>query len=265
MFISRLRWRVTLALGVAAAAAVTLVVPAGASTGARQVSPEMAGYSATNAQFKRMEAQVFLRNPAQYRGVVASYRHSIQFWSSGVVVTVGVRASTSGTSYTPYATIYNRSTHQVISSNPNATGFRPFGFGKELSLLIRYWPASGNLYMAGDVGGEPSFTSTYTLTAQLSFTQARVGTEFGSSPWDGSYSYTPPAASVKVARYAAILVSYSSFQEPLGSRQWVHHKVLANTGQQLVAVPHDLYNGGASFQTWFEPRSAESSNQPTAP
>ena len=131
------------------------------------------------------------------------------------------------------------------------------------------WPARrGTLYPRSDGCGHFGFQSSYTVTGQ-SFTQARVGTEFGSSPWDASYSYTPPAGDVRIATYNKVaLTSYSGRTATLWS-WWVHHKVLANTGQQTgsdwVAVPSDAYNGGASFQTWFVPKSAQSSSQPTAP
>jgi len=50
---------------------------------------------------------------------------------------------------------------------------------------------------------------------------------------------------------------------------WVHHKLLANTGQQSgsdwVAIPDDLTDGGASFRTWFVPQSGQSPKQPTVP
>jgi hypothetical protein len=280
--VSRLRWRATLALGAAAAAVLALAVPAGASTGTAQISPEQAGYTATGAQFEMVRGDVYLRKPAQYAGEVASLGHSVQLWSSGLVVTVGVRASTSGGGYTTYATIYDRSTHQVIASNPNASTCDKYGNchpgpaildpGFALGLAIGYVPASGNLSMAefytDSLGDETDFYSFYTATGQ-SFTQARVGTEFGSSPWDGSYSYTPPASYVKVARYTSVsLTSYSGHIATLWS-WWVHHKLLANTekqtGSDWVAVPTDLVNGGASFQTWFVPKSAQSSSQPTAP
>ena len=56
------------------------------------------------------------------------------------------------------------------------------------------------------------------------------------------------------------LTSYSGHTASLSS-WWVHHKLLANTGQQSgsdwVAVPADLSNGGASFQTFFLPQSAQ--------
>jgi hypothetical protein len=68
-----------------AVVAVVLAGPgaAGASTGTAQISPDQAGYTATGAQFRHISASVYLRNPAQYAGEVASFGHSVQLWSGG--------------------------------------------------------------------------------------------------------------------------------------------------------------------------------------
>jgi hypothetical protein len=288
MSISSIRWRAASALTTAAAAAaavLALATPAGASTGTAEISPEQAGYTATGAQFKLITATVFLRQPGQYAGQVASLGDSVQLWSSGLVVSFGVTAGTSGGGYTTYATIYDRSTHQVIASNPNAQscddhdncspGPATLNPGHTLDWGIGYDPASGQLSMSGDYNDvnsssvdTPSFTMHYTAPGQ-SFTQARVGTEFGDSPWDGSYSYTPPAQTTKIAAFSnAKLITYSGHASTLWS-WWVHHKLLANTEQQSgsdwVAIPTDLTNGGASFQAFFVPQSAQGPNQPVLP
>jgi hypothetical protein len=272
----------------AAAAVLALAVPAGASTGTAQISPEQAGYTATGAQFKTITAAVYLRDPGQYTGeVVGGFGHSVQLWSPDLVATVGVTAPRGFGFYSTYAIIYDRSTHQVIVLNPNAVecnaddncapGWNSYDGGSTLTLRISYSPADGHLTMTANVDEGSTFTSSYTATGQ-SFTQARVGTDFSSSwdgtnfsssPWDGSYSYTPPANYVKVAAYNNVsLTTYSGHTSTLWS-WWVHHKLLANTEKQTssdwVAVPTDLFNGGASFQTWFVPKSAQSSSQPTAP
>lgn len=268
MSISSLRWH--LALGAAAAAVVALAVPAGASTGSGWTSPEQAGYVATGARFSRIHAHVYLRNPTQYAGMARSVGHSVQLWSSAIVVTTGVEASTSGKSYAPYATIYDRSTHQVIASNPNAsrcvpyecdpgTG-PPFPVGRDLGLVISYYPATGEVGMGVGIpipgsGGYTIDVGFSYLVGPQSFTQARVGTEFGSSPWDASYKYTPPSMSVKMAAYNNVkLTTYSGRESGLWS-WWVHHKLLANTGHKGVAVPHSLHEGGASFRTWLVPKA----------
>jgi hypothetical protein len=275
------RWLPAAAVMSAAVAAVVLAGPgvAGASTGTAEISPEQAGYTATGAQFKYVDALVYLRNPRQYASEVASFGDSVQLWSADLVVTLGVTASTSGSGYTQYATIYNRSTHTVIASNPNGEFCddnedvcnlppTPFDAGTQLDLSISYSPADGNLEMIEVFSGGFSFVSFYTVTGQ-SFTQARIGTDFGSSPWDGSYSHTPPANYVKAAAYSnATLVTYSGHTSSLRS-WWVHHPLLANTEQQSgsdwVAVPTSLSSFGSSFSTYFVPQSGQGPNQPVLP
>src|SRR5215471_15504751 len=81
MSTSSLRGRAASALvtaGAAAAAVLALTEPAVAVTATAEISPEQAGYTATGAQFKEIDATVFLRNPAQYAGQVAQYSNSIQ-------------------------------------------------------------------------------------------------------------------------------------------------------------------------------------------
>jgi hypothetical protein len=273
MSIGSIRWRLASALiaaGAAAAAVLALAVPAGAAIGTVEISPEQAGYTATGAQFKTITAAVYLRRPAQYSGQVAGFSHSVQLWSPGLVVTLGAQASDAG--YLAVATVYGRSTHQVIASpagqfcylgncGPDPT---PWPLGSTLRLRISYSQADGQLTMTEDEGAA-SFTASYTAAGQ-SFTQARVGTEFGSTPWDGSYSYTPPAQPAKVAAFGSVaLTTYSGHVSTLWS-WWTHHKLLANTGQQSgadwVAIPTDLASGGASFQTWFVPQNQQSRNPP---
>jgi hypothetical protein len=276
MAISSLRWRAAsafIAAAAAAAAVLGLAAPAGASTGTAEISPEQAGYTAAGAQFQSLDARVFLRQPAQYAGQVGQYSHSVQLWSSGLVLTVGVTASTSGTgSYIPYAIIYNRGTHQMIASNPNAEWcddsdncgptIGSIDSGETLIFNLSYNPKTGDVEfraLPGESNG--GFLASYTADTGVSFTQARVGTEFGSTPWDGSYSHTPPAQFTKVGVFSDVgLTTYSGHTSTLWS-WWVHHKLLANTGQQSagdwVATATDLTSGGANFQTWFVPQNQQ--------
>lgn len=112
-----------------------------------------------------ISARVFLRQPTQYASEVASFGHSVQLWTSGLVVTIGVTASTS--------------------------------------------------------------------------------------------------SSANVA-----LTTHSGHRTTLWS-WWVPHQLVANTGQQSgsdwVAVPAGLSSGGASFQTFFVPQSAQSSPRQSRP
>ena len=275
MAIRSLPWRPVVALLAAVAAVLALAMPAGASTGTAQISPEQAGYTATGAQFKTIDARVFLRQPTQYAGEVASFGHSVQLWTSGLVVyrrphrehlRLGLHPLRHDLRPEHPSGDRLESERSVLRTRRFCTPVaRTFFSGVSWTLRINYLPEVGQVVhvrglSATAVCGD-DFTSSYDLTAPQSFTQARVGTEFGSSPWDASYPHTPPASSTKVAAYNSVsLTTYSGHKATLWS-WWVHHKLLANTGQQSgsdwVAVPADLSNGGASFQTFFLPQSAQ--------
>jgi hypothetical protein len=277
MFTSLLRRGVpaVVAVGSAAAAVLVLAAPVGASIGARHTSPEQAGYTADHAQFKEVFANIHLRDPAQYAGIVARYGHGIQLWSADRVVSLSFTASTSGHTYIPNVTIYNRSTHQVIASDPNAK-HRPYrqedwspGVGGPwgadrywTSLSIGYSPATGHLQMMVEDGPtlRDEIMWSYDLPGQ-SFTKARIGTSFGSSPWDATYTYTPPAEPVKAAAYTQVrLTSYSGHTDGLSS-WWMRHKLLAQPySRGLVAIPHNLTSKGHDFRTWFVPKNPQSSS-----
>jgi hypothetical protein len=258
----------------AAAIATSLIMAgtASASTGTTEISPEQAGYTATGAQFKTISAAVFLRQPGRYSGEVASVGQSVQLWSSGLVAVVGFSASTSGSDYTPYAKIFDARSHQLLASNPNAEWcdatdncgptIGSLGFGVTVQFELSYDQKTGDVtFRAYPDEGHEAFLASYTAGTGVSFTQARVGAEFSGDPWTAP-SYTPPAKWTKIAVYNHVrLVTYSGKASTLTS-WWVHHALEANTEAQStsgdwVAVPTNLYNKGASFQTFFVPTSGQ--------
>jgi hypothetical protein len=270
-----------------AVAAAVLAGPgaAGASTGPRYASAEQAGYAATGAQFEVVEAQVYLRNPAQYAGEVGHYSHTVQLWSSGLVAVLGVEASTSGSGYTPYARIFDASSYQLIASNPRAfwcihvnhcgSAIGSFPAGDTVLLTVTYNRATGDIRLEADEllpGSGRAFAADYAAGTGVSFTQARVGTEFGSDPWTAPASFTHPAAWTKLAVYSYVrLVFYNGNGSTLSS-WFAHHKIFmaAITGSliDVEAAPADLYNSGGSlrnvtdFQTWLAPAGVNGPAQP---
>jgi hypothetical protein len=268
MSISSMRWRAASALiaaGAAATAVLALAVPASASTGTTEISPEQAGYTATGAQFRNVTASVFLRNPTQYASEVSGYGHSIQLWSSDLVLVLGVSSSTSSTAgFVPAAIVYDRSTHTVLAETTGATNFPS---GETVTERMHYDVTTGVVtFTAFDPAGR-LFTTTDTVAAAESFREARIGTDFGADPWTAPSSYTPPANFTKIAVYNSVLLTtYSGHISTLRS-WWVHHHLLANTDQNSisgdwVAIPTDLFNSGASFVTFFVPTFAQGPNHP---
>jgi hypothetical protein len=280
MSISTARRRAGSALipaGAAVAAVLALAVPVGASTGTREISPEQAGYTATGGQFRRVDVTVYLRAPAQYASEVGEYSHSVQLWSSDRVAVLGLSASTSGSGYTPYAKIYDASTHQLLATDPEAEWCAPacgvtvgsFPAGDTVTLSLRYYPVTGGVNLtAWDItpGADNGWhlRSLYPVGLGESFTQARVGAEFGSDPWTAPASYTHPAAPTKIANYTGVMLqTYNGTYSTLAS-WFVHHKMFMSTGSltAIQAAPDDLSVGGANFQAFFMPQSAQSPNQP---
>jgi hypothetical protein len=268
-----------------AAAALAGSVTASASTGTRYDSAEQAGYAATGAQFGEVHAIVYLRNPTQYAGEVSQYSHTVQLRSSTLVGVAGLSASTSGSRYTPYAKVFDASSHQLLASDPTAqwcddkgncsATLGSFPAGDTLELGAEYDPVMGYLsFTAVDLSAhDVYFTATYTTGTGTqvngtveSFTQARVGTEFGSDPWTASASFTHPAAWTKIATYYGVLLqTYNGKYSGLAS-WFVHHKIfMAGITGSLIdveAAPTDLSSGGASFQTWLAPAGTSGPAQP---
>lgn len=256
---------------------------ASASTGTTEISPEEAGYSATGAQFQTVGASVFLRNPEQYATEVTGYGHSVQLWSSGLVMVLGVSDTTAAGSkaagFSPAVAVFDRSTHALLASSSNpaqipafwcpaagtcqpATAGGSFAVGATVTERMHYNPSTGGAsFKASDAAGN-LFKATYAAGTGISFKLARIGTEFGVTPWTAP-AYTPPANWTKIAVYNnARLVTYSGHASTLTS-WWVHHPLLANTEAQSVtgdwvAIPTNLSNSGATFQTLFVPTFAQS-------
>ena len=274
----------TTAVAGIAAIATSLIMAgmASASTGTAQISPEEAGYSATGAQFQTVSASVYLRNPEQYATVVAGYGHSVQLWSSGLVMVLDVSGTTATGSaaagFSPAVAVFDRTTHALLASSTDgtiaaqwcpaggschpATSGSSFATGATVTEQMHYSLTTGAAsFKAADTVGDV-FTATYAAGTGQSFTQARIGTEFSANPW-AAPSFTPAANWTKIAVYNnARLVSYTGHAATLES-WWVNHALEANTEAQSisgdwVAIPTNLYNSGASFQTFFVPTSAQS-------
>jgi hypothetical protein len=263
------------------AASLAMAGMAVASTGTTQISPEESGYSATGAQFKDVSASVYLRNPEQYAKVVAGYGHSVQLWSSGQVMVLGVSDTTAAGSaasgFSPAVAVFDRSTHALLASSTDgtipaqwcpaggscqpATSGGSFPVGTTVTERMHYSAAAGAVnFTATDTAGD-QFTATYSAGTGQSWNQARIGTEFGSTPWTAP-AFTPPANWAKIAVYNNVrLAPYAGRAGTLQS-WWVSHALEANTAAQAttgdwVSIPSNLANSGASFATFFVPASGQ--------
>jgi hypothetical protein len=230
---------------------------------------------------KTVSASVYLRNPEQYATVLAGYGHSVQLWSSGLVMVLGVSDTTAAGSaaagFSPAVAVFDHASHALLAASTGgtipaqwcpaggscqpATSGGSFPTGTTVTERMHYSPATGTAnFTASDTAGD-RFTATYDAGTGQSFNQARIGTEFGATPW-AAPTFTPPASWAKIAVYNdARLVSYSGHAATLDS-WWVNHALEANTGAQSetgdwVSIPSNLANSGASFATFFVPASGQ--------
>lgn len=189
MAVGSVRWGAWLAF-IAAVAVLAPAVPAVASSGPRYASAEQAGYAATGAQFRDVQASVYLRNPVQYAGEAGQYSDSVQLWSAHWVAVAGLSASTSGPGYTPYAEVFDTSSHQLVVSDPDAwwcidfdqcgSTIGSYSTGDNVMLSVDYAPDTGHLTFVADDTGPDGFDTghllaSYTINTGESFSQARAG------------------------------------------------------------------------------------------
>jgi hypothetical protein len=253
--------------------ALAAVSPALALTGAPVFSPEQGGYSATGAHFRYIETTVTLPDPTAFASNVNGFGLSVQLWTKSRVVVLGVSNTTATAGdYSAAVAVYNRTTHNLICSTASSTqscphvptgwtsGKNSFPVGDTVTLSIFYDRFVGVDFFdvfdqtAGvilDYGGYAPGTGKV-------YNQARAGAEFSAvSPWDGSFSFTPPAAETHLVTFKdCLLTTYSGHRSGFSS-WWTHHKVImTSTGTStgaLEAAPHNLFNFGQNFGVYLKP------------
>lgn len=253
---------------------LTAAGPALAATGPIVYSHEQAGYSATGNRFKLVDTTVKLPDPTAFTSNVAGFGLSVQLWSKTRVLVLGVSNST-GTSgdYSAAVAVYNRTTHALVCSTaspaspcPNVptgwtSGKVSFPVGDTVELSIEYVRPIGVVFFDvfdHNVGIILGYGG-YAPGTGKDYTQARAGAEFSAvSPWDGSFSFTAPAAETKLATFTnSLLETYSGHFSGFSSSLFTHHKiVMTSTGTSsgtVEARPHDLFNFGQNFGVYLEP------------
>ncbi|MDR0345989.1 MAG: hypothetical protein LBI49_23330 [Nocardiopsaceae bacterium] len=266
------------AIAAAATGGVLIAGAAGASTAARIPTAEQAGYAATNAQFQFVSANVYLRKAAQYASSVSGYGDSVQLWSHGIEITLGVSNTTaSGGGFSPAMAVFDPSKQapdDVTCSTAGASacpgtpknwtdGSVSFPVGHTVTLALEYNRGSGlvTAIIRDETAGKASQAS-YDVGQGVSFNQARVGAETGCyAPWDpasvngcGS-AVTPPSAQQVLTRFTGVtLVTYSGHVTGMSS-WWQHHKVLLTGGSATQAAPSNLGSSGTAFTVSLLPAS----------
>lgn len=268
--------RIAALLAGASTAVLMVTGSAAASTGSTYYSPDQAGYVATGAKFKLAEATVRLPDASHYARELGRVGVSVQLWDTATVFELRLSTCTDtscqpGGSPAPHTyqaafREYSRSTGALICSTLEDTcpgvpaawtgSAARFAPGDTVSMSIFYDPNGGftdisvnnldyaNLYPGGG----------------LVFSQARIGAEFGTSPWS-KVSYRAPGSETWLLTFAqssreAEIATYSGHGSCLSS-WWVHHTLrftsdgTANT--RIEAQPGGLSNYGCNFAVYLEP------------
>jgi hypothetical protein len=258
--------RLAAAAAAAPLLALALAVPASASTGKSVPSIEESGYQGADAQFRFVQATVFLRDPTQYSASLTGYGLSVQLWSAGRVIVLGVSAGTNTPGpYSPAVSVFDRVTHALVCSTaatpphqcPDtpvswANGSVSFPSGRNVTESLFYDQQSGIVTASVlDVSTGMASAATYHAGIGQSFKVARIGAEVGFTPWDDGGYIAPPTAVTKLAAFSgAALTTYSGSHSNLRS-WWVHSKLImtsdGTSAGKTRATSTDLGNGGSSF------------------
>ncbi len=248
------------------ATAAMIALPAGAAsasvkpgtTGPDMYSPMQAGYAATQNAFRFVKADYILPNPTTFKSYLSRVEYTVEFWSSGRDTVLGVYASTSDTGAKPWhieAKVYNNSTHALMCATWSST--RPcsgkitgswsatFASGDKMELSSTFSASSGiDRFHANDLTTAVQ-SYDYHQVGTRTFGQARIGADFGCTPWKAcsNFTYTAPPSELHIIRADDAELNVGSglvaFDGP-----FVHSKVImtsngTSTGTKL-AYPTDF-------------------------
>jgi hypothetical protein len=247
------------ALGLATAA------PSAAAVKPAIASPEQAGYVATGARFRYVQATVTLPNAAQFAGQIGAYGASVQLWSGAKILVLGISTCTT-TSCAPGGTpapaepynaavaVFDRATGGVLHSDSSSPAMAP---GDSVTLSAFYDRAAGtDTFTVTDTTSGKSFTDTYS-DPSATYQQARAGAEFGADPFHTA-PYNAPPDPVHLVKLGGIRVTdYSGQRGGFSSSHWDHGKVnWTRNGKATGAVnghPRDLFTAGTAFNIYLQP------------
>lgn len=246
-----------LALPASAAAARSAAVTPGTS-GPDMYSPMEAGYAATQNAFRFVKADFILPDPTTFKNYLSRVEYTVELWSSSRDTILGVYASTSDTSAKPWhieAKVYNNKTHALLCAtwsakkpcNGTITGSwsDTFASGDKMELSSMFSKSNGtDRFHANDLTTGTNVYDYHNVGTSI-FGQARIGAEFGCTPWaacGGELVYSSPPSALQVIRADDAELSINgtlvAFDGP-----FVHSKVImtangASTGKVLAYPEH---------------------------
>jgi hypothetical protein len=258
---------------ISAGVALAAALPAGAVTGPTVASPEQAGFAATGAQFRFVQSSSTLPNAANFATEIGGFGLSVHLWSAHSVVVLGVSNSTTAGHYNAAVAVFNPVTKTTVCSTAGGgTSPTPLCAGTPLAWtngLISFAPgdfvtesifynrgAGTTSFTVMDVTSGDSLAYTRHAGTGISWNQARVGAEFGCTPWascapPAPVPYTAPPNPVTLASFSGIrLTTYSGHRSGLSS-WWTHSKIEWTRNGLLTGAVNAKATNLSSFGTAF--------------
>jgi hypothetical protein len=269
----------------AAAGALTFAAAGAASavTAPGFGSPEQAGFAADGAQFRYVQTAVTLPDASKFASEIGRFGVSVQLWSGHSVAVLGISNSTVAGNYTAAAAMYDptkpnlnvypnglvcstaASGAQLCPGTPTdwTDGSVSFAPGDTVFISAFYNRATGGtMFLVKDPDAGEFLTYTFASGKGISWKAARVGAEFGCSPFascSGSspVPYNAPPGPVHLVKFTGVrLTTYSGHRAGFTS-WWVHAKMKwtrnGHTDGAVNSEPHNLFNGGTEFNDYLEP------------
>ena len=252
---------------IASLGALSLATAGGSAAAVRPAtaSPEQAGYVATGARFRYIQATFTLPDASQFASEVGAYGLSVQLWSGAKILVLGISTCTTvscapggspvkGEPYNAAVAVFDRATGGTLDSNGNSPAMAP---GDSVTLSAFYDRGAGIVtFTATDSTAGTSFTDTY-RDPSATYQQARAGAEFGADPFHTA-PYDAPADPVHLVKLRGIRVTdYSGQRGGFSSAHWDHAKVnWTRNGKTTGAVdghPRDLLRKGTAFNIYLQP------------
>jgi hypothetical protein len=260
---------------IGAGLALAAAAPAGAATGPTVASVQQAGFTATGAQFRYVQESFTLPNAAKFASEIGGFGLSVHLWSAHSVVVLGVSNSTTAGNFNAAAAVFNPVTQATVCSTAGSgtrlcagtptnwtDGSVSFAPGDFLTESIFYSQGAGTIeFTVIDQTSGQSLTYTRNAGKGISWNQARVGAEFGCTPWascgTGPVPYNAPSDPVTLASFSGIrLTTYSGHRAGVSS-WWTHSKIeWTRNGKTTGAVnakASNLSGTGTVFSVSLEP------------
>jgi len=242
----------------AATAALSLgLVTAGAAIAATpQPTTEQAGYSlgGGGAHYRFVAASVYLRDASQYKSSVGGLGQSVQLWGGGRVYVLGVSDTTAqNAAWSPAVAVFNNATHALVGTGSFGSASYPVGHTVRESIF--YNTTTGDLsFTVQDITSSMAATTntiTMNVGTGVDFMRARIGTEFGVTPWSVP-TFNAPASQQKTARFFdGALTNYLGHRHGLAGYWTNTPLVMTGAGSMVEAHAGPIASDG--FSTYLAP------------